>query len=224
MARKTREGFVLYSDIIMNHMQYLTDAEFKTIIVEAMKASDAIANREPEPVPPPLSGPALGNFLSIMRTVRTSQREYDKTALRNKMSRNKKKPQNLLPMSNEQLLSLGYTIYDIAALRECTPEEIISVTNCDNPSHEVSNEIEHSAVMKKVEEESKHNLELDPENEPEYGFDGCSKLYAALERQGIKITPVVKGHLRKLRYSNFTEELMCKVCDPAFLDELRRLK
>lgn len=215
---------MLYSDIIMNHMQYLTDAEFKTIIVEAMKASDAIANREPEPEPPPLSGPAWGCYLSIMRTIRASQREYDKTALRNKMSRNKKKPQNLLPMSNEQLLSLGYTIYDISVLRECTPEEIISATNCDNTSHEVSNEIEHSAVLKKTDEEPKHNPELDLENEPEYGFDGCKKLYAAVERQGIKVTPAIRKHLRLLRRDEFTEELMIKVYDPVFLDELRRLQ
>lgn len=222
MARKTREGFVLYSDIIMNHMQYLTDAEFKTIIVEAMKASDAIANREPEPAPPPLSGPAWGNYLSIMRTIRASQREYDKTALRNKMSRNKKKPQNLLPMSNEQLLSLGYTVYDIAALRECTPEEIISVTICDNSSHEETRKAESAGEMKKVEIETKHDPEL--ENEPEYGFDGCDKLYAALERQGIKVTPAIRRHLRKLRRDEFTEELILKVYDPAFQDELRRLK
>lgn len=224
MARKIREGFVLYSDIIMNHMQYLTDAEFKTIIVEAMKASDAIANREPEPEPPPLSGPAWGCYLSILRTIRASQREYDKTALKNKLSRNKKKPQNLLPMSNEQLLSLGYTVYDIASLRECTPEEIMSVTNCDNSSPGVSNRMENAGEMKEVEEETKHEPELELEKDPDYGFDGCDKLYAALERQGIKITPTIKSHLRKLRYSNFTEEIMQKVCDLAFLDELRRLK
>lgn len=224
MARKTREGFVLYSDIIMNHMQYLTDAEFKTIIVEAMKASDAIANREPEPAPPPLSGPAWGCYLSILRTIRASQREYDKTALKNKLSRNKKKPQNLLPMSNEKLLSLGYTVYDIASLRECTPEEIMSVTTCDNSSPGVSNRMESAGEVKEVEEETKHEPELDLENEPEYGFAGCEDLYAALETQGIKITPAIRKHLRLMRRDYFTEELMLKAFDLKFQEELRRLK
>lgn len=219
MARKTREGFVLYADIVLYQLQYLTDAEFKAIIIRAVRASEALANREPEPEPPALDGPALGSYLSIMRLVRESQRKYDKTALINKMNRRKEKPKNLLPLSNEALLSLGYTIYDIAALRECDPDEITIMTNRDELPPLVTTKTETS--LSKFENESEHNLERDPEHDPEWGFDGCSKLYSALERQGIKITPAVKSHLRKLRYSLFTEELMSKVCDRAFLDELR---
>lgn len=220
--RKIREGYVIYHDDVLNHLRYLSAEEFQAIVVRVTEISDALSKREPEPGPPPVSGPAWGNYLTMLQKVRKSQMQYDKTALKNKMARNKKKPQNLLPLSNEQLLSLGYTIYDIAVLRECSTEEIITTTHCDLLRPEVTNRTEQNRNGKDIEH--KHEPELDLENEPEYGFDGCSKLYAALERQGIKITPVVKGHLRKLRYSNFTEELMCKVCDPAFLEELRRLQ
>ena len=140
------------------------------------------------------------------------------------MNRNNKKAKNLLPMSNEQLLNMGYTVYDIAALRECDPEEIIATTSRDISLPEVTNVTDPIIPDKENENESKHDLELELEKDPDYGFDGCDKLYAALERQGIKITPTIKSHLRKLRYSNFTEEIMRKVCDLAFLDELRRLK
>ncbi len=219
MARKTREGFVLYADIVLYQLQYLTDAEFKAIIIGAVRASEALANREPEPEPPALDGPALGTYLSLIRTVRESQRSYDKRALANKMTRNKKKTENLLPLSNEKLLSLGYTIYDIAALRECDPDEVVISTNRDESLQFVTTNAEPN--LPETEKENDNDHEPDPEHDPEWGFEGCSKLYSALERQGIKITPAVKSHLRKLRYSYFTEELMSKVCDRAFLDELR---
>lgn len=224
MARKTREGFVLYSDVVLYQLQYLTDAEFKAIIVGAVNASEALANREPEPAPPALDGPALGSYLSIMRTVRESQRKYDKTALVNKMNRQKKKLADLMPYSNEQLLKWGYTIYDIAVLRECDPDEIITSTDCDELRPLVTNETEQSVIEQEQENESEHNLERELENAPDWEFYGCHKLYSALERQGIKVSPAVKSHLRKLRYLHSTEELMRKVYDPAFLDELRRLK
>lgn len=221
MARKTREGFVLYSDLVLYQLQYLPADEFKAIIVGAVKASDALANREPEPAPPALDGPALGSYFSIMRNVRESQRKYDKSALVNKMNRRKEKPKNLLPLDNEALLSLGYSVYDIAALRECDPDEIATSTNRDESSPVDTIRTEQN--VSKHETEIEHNLEHDLERDPEWGFDGCGKLYSALERQGIKITPAVKIHLRKLRYSHFTEELMKKAYEPAFQDELRRL-
>jgi len=45
----------------------------------------------------------------------------------------------------------------------------------------------------------------------------------ASKNSRLYLTPAVKIHLRKLRYSHFTEELMKKAYEPAFQDELRRL-
>ena len=220
--RKIREGFVLYHDDVLNHLQYLPDAEFKAIVVRVTEISAALSKREPEPGPPAVSGPAWGNYLTMLRKVRKSQMQYDKTALKNKMARNKKKPQDLLPLSNKLLLSLGYTIYDIAVLRECSTEEIIATTHCDLLRPEVTNRTEQNRDGKDIEHE--HEPELDLENEPEYGFNGCEDLYAALETQGIKITPAIRKHLRLMRRDYFTEELMLKAFDLKFHEELRRLK
>ena len=124
MARKEREGFVLYHDIAMNQLQYLTADDFRDVVMAAVAYSIALAKGETEPHETRFTGLADGAYKSLCSSARRSAVRYWKSACRAKINRNKQDKKELAQKDIGTLTKFGYNRRDIAYIKDLSEEEL----------------------------------------------------------------------------------------------------
>ena len=225
MARKERQGFVIYDTTFDAQLQYLEPVDFKNAVMAAHEYSRAASKHKARPTPPPFTGFVMGAYISMVSSIDSSQREYDKKALNARLRKLGLDFEAMTHFDAVTLYNKGFSAADIATLHECDYEEVNQllqgVTGGErsvNPSNTVQSDFNNRIDLINSEKEKEFEKDIECE------FDRCHELYSALERQGIKVTPVIKGHLRKLRRSHSTKELIGMALTLPFQEELRRLK
>lgn len=115
---KERQGFVLYHDIVDNQLRYLSPEEFKSVVMSAAEYSIDCSKGIETEWPKGYNGAAAGCIKSLCRTIDASVMNYAKTTCRNKASRRQDKQDLLRQLSITQLYEKGYSVQDIAILKD----------------------------------------------------------------------------------------------------------
>lgn len=127
MARKERQGFVIYDTTIDAQLQYLEPVDFKAVCMAAHYYSVALKKHKEKPAPPPLEGFAMGAYISMISSIDSSQREYDKKALNARLRKLGLDFEAMTHFDAVTLYNKGFTAADIATLHECDYEEVNKV-------------------------------------------------------------------------------------------------
>ena len=116
MARRERQGLILFHNVAIDTLDYLPAEDFKDVVMAAVKYSVAIAKHS-DPPSVGFEGPKLGAYKQLCNSAEYSAMQWIKKAFNQKARRNGTTVGELSKKSNEELQQLGYTIQDIAVIR-----------------------------------------------------------------------------------------------------------